>query len=45
MVKVQEHKGRYSITIPHVIAEAMGLKKGDKVNYRWNGHAWELRKE
>lgn len=45
MVKVQEHKGRYSITIPYVIAEAMGLKKGDEVKITWNGHAWELRKD
>lgn len=45
MPKVQKAKdGRYSITIPVYIAEAMGLDKADLVKFRWNGGAWELRK-
>lgn len=45
MVKVQlSEQGRYSVTVPVYIAEAMGLNKGDKVKYRWNGGSWELRK-
>jgi bifunctional DNA-binding transcriptional regulator/antitoxin component of YhaV-PrlF toxin-antitoxin module len=46
MVKVQKSKiGRYTISIPVYIAEAMGLEKGSKVKFRWNGGSWELRKE
>ena len=45
MIKVQKTKeGRYSITIPVYIAEAMGLEKGSDVKFRWNGGSWELRK-
>lgn len=45
MPKVQLTKeGRYSTTIPVYIAEAMGLNKGDRIKFRWNGGAWELRK-
>ena len=45
MVKVQKSKdGRYTLTIPVYIAEAMGLEKGSQVKFRWNGRSWELRK-
>ena len=45
MIKVQKTKGgRYSITIPVYIAEAMGLDKGSEIKFRWNGGSWELRK-
>lgn len=45
MVKVQlSDKGRYSVTIPTYIAEAMGLEKGDRIMFHFTGSAWELRK-
>lgn len=45
MVKVQKSTtGRYTLTIPVYIAEAMGLEKGSQVTFRWNGGSWELRK-
>lgn len=43
--RVQKSKGWYFVTIPVYIAEAMNIKKGDKVVWRFNGHAWELRKD
>ena len=44
MPKVQlSEKGRYSITIPVHIAEAMGLEKGDHMIFRWTGSGWELK--
>ena len=46
MVRVQEtNKGQMFITIPHVIANAMGLRKRDQVLFRWNGTSWEIRRD
>ena len=45
-IKVQEtKKGQKFITLSVHIAEAMGLKKGDKVYWKFNSNFWELRKD
>jgi len=45
MVKLQEVKGRHSITVPKVIVDAMSLKKGDDLKFKFNGTHWEIRKD
>lgn len=47
MVKVffsKENK-QVRVTIPLVIAKAMNLKHGDKIDFVFNGKTWEIKKE
>jgi len=33
------------VTIPLVIAKAMNLKHGDRIDFVFNGKTWEIKKE
>ena len=47
MVKVffSKNKKQVRVTIPLVIAKAMNLEHGDKIDFIFNGKTWEIKKE